>query len=267
MGSVTMKELKDETRTLDTEKSIFQELNCISVNDHTEEKNGLTYLSWSWAWGELKKRYPNAVYEIERFGEEKKPYLYDENLGYMVFTKMTINDLTHEMWLPVMDGANKAMKNRPYTYNVKKWNNTTRKYDFIDKTVESATMFDINKTIMRCLVKNIGMFGLGLYIYAGEDLPEELKEEQQQEKQQSKPQQPKQQPKQQTKSNLQEEIKKRAVKLHDLGVDFTNQNTIAFIDKYNNGKHDVTKMNDTEKMNYIKVLDQMIKIKEKEGKK
>lgn len=160
-------------------KSVFDILNDVDVNGHTEEKNGLTYLSWAWAWGELKKHYPEATYEIERFGEEKKPYLYDEQLGYMVFTSMTIEGQTHEMWLPVMDGANKAMKNKPYTYKVfkyvngkKVWNDQLKQYEMVDKAVETPTMFDINKTIMRCLVKNISMFGLGLYIYAGEDLPE-----------------------------------------------------------------------------------------------
>ena len=84
-----------------------------------------------------------------------------EEMRYMVYTSVTIEGITHEMWLPVMDGNNKAMKAQPYTY-------TTR---YGEKTVEAATMFDINKTIMRCLVKNLAMFGLGLYIYAGEDLP------------------------------------------------------------------------------------------------
>ena len=83
----------------------------------------------------------------------------------MVFTKVTIEDITHEMWLPVMDGANKAMKSKPYTYKTK----------YGEKSVEAATMFDINKTIMRCLTKNLAMFGLGIYIYAGEDLPEDAK--------------------------------------------------------------------------------------------
>ena len=81
----------------------------------------------------------------------------------MVFTDVTINGLTHTMWLPVMDGANKAMKSEGYTHDTK-----FKK----DISVEPATMFDINKTIMRCLVKNLAMFGLGLYIYSGEDLPE-----------------------------------------------------------------------------------------------
>ena len=97
--------------------------------------------------------------------------MYDELTGYMVYTKVTIDGITHEMWLPVMDGANKAMKSLPYTYKVKEYANGRWTGGYTDKIVEAATMFDINKTIMRCLVKNLAMFGLGLYIYAGEDLP------------------------------------------------------------------------------------------------
>lgn len=140
----------------------FSELNNINVNGRTENKNGLTYLSWAWAWAEFKKVCPNAKYEVIKF--DGKPYIYDENLGYMCYTTVTVGDLTHEMWLPVMDSANKSMKAKPYTY--------TDRYGK-EKTVNAATMFDINKTIMRCLTKNLAMFGLGLYIYAGEDLPEE----------------------------------------------------------------------------------------------
>lgn len=142
------------------DKNVFETLNAINVNGHTESKNGLTYLSWAWAWAEVKKVYPDAVYEIEKFNGI--PYAYDPLTGYMVYTKVTIGDVTHEMWLPVMDGNNKAMKAEPYEIQTK--------YKTI--TVAPATMFDINKTIMRCLVKNLAMFGLGLYIYAGEDLPE-----------------------------------------------------------------------------------------------
>lgn len=151
--------------------NIFETLYNINVNDKTEVKdNGktkLTYLSWAWAWAEIKKVYPNAKYEIKKF-ENNLPYVFDEKTGYMVFTSVTIEDITHEMWLPVMDGNNKAMKAEPYEY--------TTKYG--TKTVEAATMFDVNKTIMRCLAKNLGMFGLGLYIYAGEDLPEVEQNEQ-----------------------------------------------------------------------------------------
>lgn len=149
----------------------FEDLSKISVNGHTENKNGLTYLSWTWAWSEIKKICPDATYEILKF-ENNLPYVYDENTGYMVFTKMTIDNQTYEMWLPVMDGNNKAMLNHKYTYSVKEYKDGKATGNYIEKTVEPATMFDINKTIMRCLVKNIAMFGLGIYIYAGEDLPE-----------------------------------------------------------------------------------------------
>ena len=149
----------------------FEELLKINVNDHTENKNGLTYLSWTWAWSEFKKKCPNATYEIIKF-DNNLPYVYDENTGYMVFTKVNDGETTYEMWLPVMDGNNKAMLNHPYTYQVKEYVNGQATGKFKEKSVEVATMFDINKTIMRCLVKNIAMFGLGLYIYSGEDLPE-----------------------------------------------------------------------------------------------
>lgn len=150
--------------------TVFDELYQINVNENTEKKKTgnveLTYLSWTWAWAEVKKRYPDAHYEIVMHGG--LPYVYDENTGYMVFTNVTIDGITHTMWLPVMDSNNRAMKSIPYTVSFKS-----------GKSVEvaAATMFDINKTIMRCLVKNLAMFGLGLYIYAGEDLPEPEKEE------------------------------------------------------------------------------------------
>jgi len=147
------------------ELTVFEILNNLNVNSYTEKKDvghgkTLTYLSWANAWGEIKKRYPDASYEIERF--DGKPYLYEDGLGYMVFTTMTIDGITHEMWLPVMNGNNKAMKATPYTIKTK----------YGEQTVEAATMFDINTTIMRCLTKNMAMFGLGLYIYQGEDIPE-----------------------------------------------------------------------------------------------
>ena len=148
--------------------AVFDELMQVNVNGHTEKKKAegteLTYLSWPFAWAEVKKRYPDAHYEIEKFNG--LPYVYDERTGYMVYTTVTIEGISHEMWLPVMDGANKAMKAVPYEYTVR-----DRYKGEQVKTVAAATMFDINKTVMRCLVKNLAMFGLGLYIYAGEDLP------------------------------------------------------------------------------------------------
>ena len=156
----------------------FIELNTLNVNEHTEKKDGLTYISWAWAWAEFKKRFPNATYEIKKFDDEncvQRPYMFDKNTGYMVMTSVTVDGLTHEMWLPVMDSKNKAMKSEEYTYSTRYGN----------KTVEAATMFDVNKTIMRCLVKNLAMFGLGLYIYAGEDLPEDDKKEEKPKKEKS----------------------------------------------------------------------------------
>ena len=145
------------------EKTVFENLFEVNVNGHVEKKKDLSYLSWPYAWAEIKKRYPKANYKIHQFGEKQLPYVFDEGIGFMVFTSVTIEDVTHSMWLPVMDSSNKAMKSEGYTYD------TRFKKDI---SVESATMFDINKTIMRCLVKNLAMFGLGLYIYSGEDLPE-----------------------------------------------------------------------------------------------
>ena len=133
----------------------FEKLSAINVNAKAEKKNNLTYLSWAWAWSEVKKACPDATYQM---GETE----YDEALGFMCHTSVCIEGETLEMWLPVMDGANKSMKKEAYSY-------TTR---YGEKQVAPATTFDINKTMMRCLVKNLAMFGLGIYIYAGEDLPE-----------------------------------------------------------------------------------------------
>lgn len=135
--------------------TVFERLSRINVNEHVEKKDNLTYLSWAWAWSVTKKECPDASYTI-------LPTDYDDDLGFMCHTSVTIEGQTLEMWLPVMDGKNKSMKKKPYTYATK----------YGDKQVDAATTFDINKTLMRCLVKNLAMFGLGIYIYAGEDLPD-----------------------------------------------------------------------------------------------
>lgn len=122
----------------------FNKVSSIDVSKMTEEKNGLTYLSWAMAWKEFCKVYPNARYEIVK-NEKNLPYFKDDEVGYMVYTRVTVDELTHEMWLPVLDFKNKPMM--------------------------KPNMFDINKTVMRCLTKNLAMFGLGLHVYTGEDLP------------------------------------------------------------------------------------------------
>ena len=141
---------------MEKKQSVFERLSAINVNEHVEKKSNLSYLSWAWAWSEVKRACPDARYDV-------KPTEYDEALGFMCHTTVTIEGETLEMWLPVMDGANKSMLKVPYTYKTK----------YGEKSVDGATTFDINKTIMRCLVKNLAMFGLGLYIFAGEDLPED----------------------------------------------------------------------------------------------
>lgn len=144
---------------------VFKTLRNVDVREHTEQKQNLSYLSWAWAWNYTKSLFPDASYKIRRFGEFELPYQYDPVLGYMVSTEVTIGGDTLEMWLPVMDGANKAMKAQPYKYTVKRGQSTQ------EKTCDAASMFDINKTLMRCLVKNLAMFGLGINLYSGEDLP------------------------------------------------------------------------------------------------
>jgi hypothetical protein len=118
----------------------------LNVNEQTEKKNGLTYLSWAWAWAKTIEIYPTATYTIKK-DLNGIPAFGNDKVGYMCYTTVTIGEITHEMWLPVMDHRN--------------------------KTILQPQMFDINKTVMRCLTKNLAMFGLGLYIYAGEDLPED----------------------------------------------------------------------------------------------
>lgn len=138
-----------KTKTTATQKpkitSTFADLYKIDVNDYTEQKGGLTYLSWSWAWAWTKKHYPDATYSYYRNPETNLPYSYQEGVGAFCHTSVTIKGETLEMWLPVMTFKNSA-----------------------EKQPDSV---QINKTLMRCLTKNLAMFGLGLYVYEGEDMP------------------------------------------------------------------------------------------------
>ena len=161
---------KNETSTQSQEnikQDIFLLLSQVNVNDHVEQKDTgkakLNYLSWVWAWSEVRKRFPDANYTVKRDPETNLPYKSDPRFGIMVETTVKIGNEEHPMWLPVMDGANNAMKEEPYEIQTK----------LGTKTVAKASMMDINKAIMRCLAKNLAMFGLGIYIYAGEDMPEE----------------------------------------------------------------------------------------------
>ena len=147
-------------------KEIYKTLSSIDVSAFTEKKKDLTYLSWSHAWHAVASRYnidwkPVLFEHIENNTIIHRPYAFDSVLGYMVMTTVTIENISLSETLFVMDGANKAQKHIPYTYTTK----------FGEKSVEAASMFDINTAIKRCLTKNLALFGLGIYIYAGEDLP------------------------------------------------------------------------------------------------
>ena len=121
-------------------------MNEINVNDKTEKKGGMTYLTWAWAWAEVKKLYPDVnrkVYE----NLEGWNYFTDGKTGW-VKVGVTINDIEHVDLLPIMDFRNQSIP------------------------VEKITSFDVNKAIQRSTTKALALHGLGLYIYAGEDLPE-----------------------------------------------------------------------------------------------
>jgi hypothetical protein len=124
-------------------KELIEKLLKTNVNEHTEKKNGLTYLSWAWAWAEALKADSSAWYKIEMFGD--KCYM-DINGTAMVFVTVTMYGKPMTCQLPVMDYRNKAIPN--------------------------PDAFAVNTAIMRCMTKALSLHGLGLYIYAGEDLPE-----------------------------------------------------------------------------------------------
>ena len=125
----------------------FTALNEINVSDKTEKKGNLTYLSWAWAWGELKKRHPDATYTI--YENADGLFYHHDNKTAWVKTGVTVNGIEHIEYLPVMDYKNNSI------------------------TLDRITSTDVNKTIQRSLTKAVARHGLGLYIYAGEDLPDD----------------------------------------------------------------------------------------------
>ena len=143
-------------------KSVYETLASINVNEHTEKKNGLTYLSWAWAWAKVKEHYPLATYTIY---ENKDGLNYHtDGRTCWVKTGVTIEGIEHIEYLPVMDYRNQSIP------------------------LGKVTSFDVNKAIQRSLTKAVARHGLGLYIYAGEDLPaEEQKEKEAKAKQDAKP--------------------------------------------------------------------------------
>jgi len=127
-------------------ENYFVTLNNINVNGKTEKKNNLTYLSWAWAWAEVKKLFPEATYTI--YEDANGLFYHTDGKTCWVKTGVTVNGIEHIEYLPVMDYKNQSIP------------------------LEKVTSFDVNKAIQRSLTKAVARHGLGLYIYAGEDLPE-----------------------------------------------------------------------------------------------
>lgn len=143
-----------------TFQEIFKDLRQIDCSSHTEKTpEGFTYLSWAWAVDIIGQKYDWSYTEPEL-------RVLPDGMGYEVSSSITIGGHTRSMWLPILDGGNNPMTSEP-------WVRKTRKGD---KTVNKAMSFDLNTAKMRCLVKNLAMFGLGLYIYAGEDVPHQEEE-------------------------------------------------------------------------------------------
>ena len=139
---------------VEKEQNYFEKLNEINVSDKVEKKGGLTYLSWAWAWGELKKRYHESYYTIYE-NNDGWNYFTDGRTGWVKTGVTVVFEMGHERehieYLPIMDYKNKSI------------------------SLENITSFDVNKTIQRSLTKAVARHGLGLYIYAGEDLPTDEK--------------------------------------------------------------------------------------------
>ena len=204
---------------MEEKKSVFQTLFNINVQDKVENKNGLSYLSWAYAWGEVKKKYPNAQYKIyERDSEYGTINYFTDGRTAWVKTSVIIDGLEHIEELPVMDYKNKSI------------------------TLDKLTSFDVNKAIQRSLTKAIARHGLGLYIYAGEDLPEEDKKKELE-------------PKEET-------VKKfvaMQTEMNELGLDFREQFADWIFKHSNCETQDLQKLNEPQLQSLIKTYGKLIK--------
>jgi len=166
-----------------SKQTVFEELNKISVAGKTDKKGKFTYLSWVFAWSELKKVAPEASVKVYHDENTNLPYFSSE-AGVIVKVGVTVNGLEHVSYLPCMDFSNRAKK------------------------VDKVDMMDVNKAIQRATVKAIALHGLGLYIYAGEDLPEG--EEEKASPVKKKAAAKKEAPKEKSKNSFRESVKKEA---------------------------------------------------------
>lgn len=209
-------------------ENYFNVLNTINVNEHTDKKGGLTYLSWAWAWAEVKKKFPEAIYTV--YEDENGCIYHTDGRTAWVKTGVTINGIEHIEYLPVMDFKNKSIP------------------------LENITSFEVNKAIQRSLTKACARHGLGLYIYAGEDLPEEDEEE---------------------KARLEEEAKKPIDEIQIRTISgmieqsgASGSDIIAYINKKNGRSISAIKeLNKKEYVEVVEILTKKINKKKAEGKK
>lgn len=142
--------LFEKKQAVEQAATVWQTLSAINVNNHVEKKNGFSYLSWAWAWGVLMDKFPSARFSFLTVNEDGHDEVFRFPDGTCELRCiLTVEGISRSMWLPVMDHRNNAIKN--------------------------PNARDINDTKMRCLVKAMALFGLGHYIYAGEDLPDASK--------------------------------------------------------------------------------------------
>ena len=130
----------------DNNRTVFNTLSKININEHTDKKGGLTYLPWAWAWGKLLENYPDSTYEVYE-NIDSLNYHHDGNTAW-VKTGVTVKGIELIEYLPIMDFKNNSI------------------------IKDRITSFDVNKAIQRSMTKAVARHGLGLYIYAGEDLPD-----------------------------------------------------------------------------------------------
>lgn len=145
----------------------FNEL--MKLDGKVEKKNGLNYISWANAWAEVKNKYPETTYKVYT-NESGMPYFVDDSGGF-VKVSVTVGGTEQMCWLPILDFRNNPMKKEAYTFEkFDKYKNQNIKVE-----VKAISSFDINKSIMRALTKAIAFAGYGLFVFAGEDLPEDSK--------------------------------------------------------------------------------------------
>lgn len=203
--------------------NVFETLNQIDVGEHIEKKNGLSYLSWAWAWTEAKKKYPSAQYTVyERDTEFGEVNYFTDGMTCWVKVSITIEDLEHIEYLPVMDFKNKSIP------------------------LDKITSMDVNKAIQRGLTKALARHGLGLYIYAGEDLPEASEE-----------------PSEKTIS----EFMARQNEMTSLGIDFRETHNKWICTKAKVQSQDLTKLKESELERLITVYNTLIKRKKAQNEK